>query len=236
MPHLWLQRVLISSTAPAGVTRSSIAKHRRIASLIKRFFMLIICGFLLYFLAFIAAIHHTGTIDTTQDSDVIIVLGAGLLRDGRPGWALTRRSRQAAELWQRGTAPLVLCTGGQAESHPRSEAAACRDILLASGVPAAVILLEDRSRSTEENAIYSRRIFAEIGAADAVLVSDSYHMLRARWLFQLQGIDTASSPVPADRIRNPLSYPPSLLREFLAFHWHLLKEALHIPLTHVSGI
>ena len=205
-----------------------------------RLLMLLICGFLilgaLIILAFIAAIHHTGTIDTTRDSDVIIVLGAGLLRDGRPGWALTRRSRQAADLWHRGVAPFVLCTGGQAESYPRSEAAACRYILLASGVPAAAILLEDRSRSTEENAIYSRRIFAEMGAADAVLVSDSYHMLRARWLFQLHGINTTSSPVPASRIRNPLSYASSLLREFLAFHWHLLKEILHIPLTHVSGI
>ncbi len=202
----------------------------------KRPLLLLVLGALLYCVAFIATIHHTGTQDTTQESDVIIVLGAGLLRDGRPGWALTRRSRQAADLWHAGIAPYVICTGGQAESYPRSEASACREILLAKGVATGAILMEEHSRSTEENALFSRRIFDEIGFDDAVLVSDSYHMLRASWLFQQQGIKSTNSPVPAHHIRHPLSYPHSLIREFLAFHWHLLKEVLQIPLTHLSGI
>ena len=147
-------------------------------------------GLLLYILGFGAAIHHRGTIDNAEESDVIIVLGAGLLRDGRPGWALTRRSLHGAELWRRGMAPYVLCAGGKAESYPRSEAAACREVLLSRGVPADAIILEDRSRSTEENAIFSRRVMIDEGLLDAVLVSDSYHMLRASWLFQLQGIET----------------------------------------------
>ena len=124
----------------------------------KRILMALMLGGLVYSLGFIALIHHTGTLDNTQAADVIIVLGAGLLRDGRPGQALTRRSERGAELWHRGIAPFALCTGGQAESFPRSEAAACREVLQRSGVPAAVILLEERSRSTEENASYSRPI------------------------------------------------------------------------------
>lgn len=211
-------------------------KQRKRASLLKRVMLVLISAFLLYFLIFIAVIHHTGTIDTAKESDVIIVLGAGLLRDGRPGWALTRRSLQGAELWQKGIAPNVLCAGGQAESYPRSEAAACREVLLARGLPARAIILEEQSRSTEENAIFSRRIMIEQGFKDAILVSDSYHMLRAGWLFQLQGIETTSSPAPANRIRQPLSYPVSLLREFVAFHWHFTKETFQIPLTHLNGV
>ena len=203
---------------------------------LQRLVLSIVAAALLYFLAFIATIHHTGTQDTTQESDVIIILGAGLLRDGRPGWALTRRSRQAADLWHAGIAPYIICTGGQAESYPRSEASACREILLSTGIPTSAILMEEHSRSTEENAIFSRRIFEQVGFGDAVLVSDSYHMLRASWLFRHQGINSTSSPVPAHRIRHPLSYPQSLIREFLAFHWHLIKELLQIPLTHLSGI
>ena len=190
----------------------------------------------LYLVAFIFAVHIFGTIDTAQEADAIIVLGAGLLRDGRPGWALTRRSLQAADLWRAGIAPYILCTGGQAESFPRSEADACREILRASQVPASVILLEEQSRSTEENAIFSRRILEGIGIADVVLVSDSYHMLRASWLFHLQGISTYRSPVPAQRIRSPLSYPYSLIREFVAFNWQLVKETFQIPVTHLKGV
>lgn len=204
--------------------------------LAKRLIFIILLAATLYFAVFIIAAHFFGTIDTAQEADAIIVLGAGLLRDGRPGWALTRRSLQAADLWHAGIAPYIICTGGQAESFPRSEAAACREILRASQVPAGAILLEEQSRSTEENAIFSRRIMDDMGIADVVLVSDSYHMLRASWLFQLQGITTYRSPAPAQRIRRPLSYPYSLVREFVACNWQLVKETFQIPVTHLKGI
>ena len=198
--------------------------------------LLLLLAALLYFSAFIAAIHITGTIDTAETADVIIVLGAGLRRDGRPGWALTRRTHHAADLWQAGSAPYVLCTGAQAENYPRSEAAACREILLGAGLPASAILMEESSRSTEENAIHSREILQQQGITRPILVSDSYHILRASWIFRQQGLHPLASPIPASRIRYPLFYPYSLVREFLAFHWHLFKEILNLPITHLSGI
>ena len=59
------------------------------------------------------------------------------------------------------------------------------------------ILIENNSRSTEENAIYSRQILDELGYDSAILVSDSYHILRAEWLFRDQGITAYTSPIPA---------------------------------------
>ena len=204
--------------------------------LAKRLILYMLLAVALYFIVFVATVHFYGTIDTTQEADAIVVLGAGLLRDGRPGWALTRRSLLAADLWHAGIAPYIICTGGKAENFSRSEAAACREVLLANQVPSSVILLEEQSRSTEENAIYSRRILDVRGSEDVVMVSDSYHMLRASWLFHMQGISTYRSPVPAQRIRAPLSYPYSLAREFLAFNWQLIKETFQIPVTHLNGI
>lgn len=204
--------------------------------LAKRLILILLLAAALYFLAFVAAAHFFGAIDTAQEADVIVVLGAGLLRDGRPGPALTRRSLHAAELWRAGIAPYIICTGGKAESRPRSEAAACREILLAKQAPARLIRLEEQSRSTEENAIYSRRILDGMGMNDAVLVSDSYHMLRASWLFQMQGISAYRSPAEAQRFRAPLSYAYSLTREFVAFHWQLVKQTLQLPVTHLKGI
>ena len=202
----------------------------------KRVILFCLLAAMLYFAAFVTAIHIAGRQDSTSPADVIIVLGAGLRPDGRPGPALTRRSLQAADVWRAGIAPSVICAGGQAESFPRSEADACREILQIQGLPPSAILLDDKSRSTEENALFSSRLMAERGWTSAVLVSDSYHMLRAGWLLARQDVEVYASPVPAERIHHRRSYPHSLLREFLAFHWQFLKEALNLPITHLSGL
>ena len=225
-----LKRRKRAAALPGSESDSSPSKRA------KRLILVIVIAAALYFVAFISAVHIFGAIDTAQEADAIVVLGAGLLRDGRPGWALTRRSLHAADLWRAGIAPYVICTGGQAESFPRSEAAACREILRASQVPASAILLEEKSHSTEENAIYSKPIMEASGINDVVLVSDGYHMLRASWLFEMQGIAANRSPAPARRMRSPLSYPYSLVREFVAFNWQLVKETFGFPVTHLKGV
>lgn len=201
----------------------------------KRVFPGLFAAALIYFVGFMALVQLFGAQDTAQPSDVIIVLGAGLRRDGQPSSALTKRSQHGAALWQRDLAERVVCTGGRANAYPRSEAEACREILLANGVPAHVIILETNSRSTEENAIFSKSLMDELGAQSAVLISDSYHMLRASWLFRLQGIQISRSSVPASRVNFLLLYPYAL-REFGAIHWQVLKDALGLPLTHLPGI
>ena len=203
---------------------------------IKRILLLILLAAMLYCIAFLTIIHITGATDTAEPADVIIVLGAGLRHDGRPGWALTRRSERAAGLWLEGIAPMLMCTGAQAEGFPRSEADACREILIRRGVPASAILMEEKSRSTEESAVYAGNKIDAIGHSRVVLVSDSYHMLRASWLYRRRGLTVFGSPVPASRINNPLFYPYSLAREFVAFHWFLIKEVFNLPITHVPGL
>ena len=222
-----------TGTAAPGPLRENVSPTLTVA---KRLCCLLLLAVALYFAIFVSAVRIVGSRDTAQEADAIVVLGAGLLRDGRPGWALTRRSLHAADLWSAGIAPYIICTGGQAESFPRSEAAACREILRSSQVPASAILLEELSRSTEENAIYSKRIIEAMNFADVALVSDNYHMLRASWLFQMQGIETFYSPAPARRMRPPLSYAYSVIREFAAFNWHFVKEALQIPVTRLEGV
>jgi uncharacterized SAM-binding protein YcdF (DUF218 family) len=180
-----------------------------------------------------AAIYLYGEDQHHMPADVIIVLGSGLRRDGSPGDALTRRSLWAAQLYQDGMAPAVLCTGGTGAGQPRSEAAACRELLLSRDVPAAVIHLEDSSHSTEENAIYSRQIADARGWQQAVLVTDSYHMLRASWMFNHYGIDHTRSPVPREQIRGEW-YPRHFVREILALHWYGFKFVLNLPYTNVK--
>ena len=184
-------------------------------------------------LLFSAAVFLYGRVDRAQTADVIVVLGAGLLRGDRPGPALIRRSAQAAELWQRGIANHILCAGGFGFNRARSEADACAQLLRDAGVPAAAITIEDRSRSTEENALYTREIMEAQGWQTAALVSDGYHLLRAHWLFDNQGIENWPSPAADPPFLNHLS---STLREVVAFHWLVFKSVLNLPVTYVPVI
>ena len=202
----------------------------------KRLIALAVAAALIYFSAFIAFIHFGGAADSATAADVILVLGAGLRHDGRPGWALTRRADAAADLWRKSLAPFVLCSGAKVAHIPRSEADACREILFRRGVPASAILLEEASRSTEEQAINSRAILDARGWSSVILVSDSYHIVRASWIFSRHGMRVAASPVPRERIRQRLFYPYSLLREFAAIHFYAIKELLNLPVTHLRGL
>jgi uncharacterized SAM-binding protein YcdF (DUF218 family) len=180
-------------------------------------------------------IHLFGQTDQTQKADAIVVLGAGLRRDNTPGPALTRRSNRAADLWEQGFAPVIICTGGMTGRATRSEADACKEILLQRGVPASVVLLEENSRSTEENALYTHEIFLERGWSMVLLVSDSFHMLRAKWIFEGEGFTVYTSPVALGVVRFD-EYVLFTAREVGAFHWLFVKRLLNLPYTYVGGL
>lgn len=182
-------------------------------------------------LLLIGGIVAYGRVDHADTADVIVVLGAGLNRNNGPGPALIRRADRAATLYASGVASTVICTGGYGYGRTRSEADACAELLRARGVPDAAIVLEDRSRSTEENALYTREIMDAGGWETAVVVSDGYHLLRATWIFSRAGISHTTSPAASDP---PLSlYVSAIAREVAAFHWLLVKMALNLPVTYV---
>lgn len=180
-----------------------------------------------------AAIVVYGREDRAQPADVIVVLGSGLRRDSTPGFALTRRSQRAAQLYADGLATVIICTGGYTTGRTRSEADGCREILEANGVPASAIRLEDRSRSTEENAYYARQIMEENGWRDAVLVSDGYHLLRAQWIFGQEGITVYTTPSQG---AGRWTLVTATLREIAAMHWQVVKDVLNLPVTYVPNL
>jgi len=112
--------------------------------------------------------------------DAIVVLGCRVFADGRPSLSLRRRTERAVELWRRGLAPTIVLTGGTGEA-PISEAAAAAAIARGLGVPGEALVLEERSTTTEENA---REAAAVAGVDRVLVVTDSYHALRAERVFR----------------------------------------------------
>jgi uncharacterized SAM-binding protein YcdF (DUF218 family) len=202
-----------------------------------RFKRLVLLALLLWawvVLVLLLVIDAYGRVDRAQQADVIVVLGAGLRRNNTPGPALTRRAARAVELWRAGYAPIIICTGGKPGNRTRSEADACAELVRAAGIPADAILLEDRSRSTEENALETYTLMQANNWQSAIVVSDSFHLFRALRLFRNEGLLIFTSP--AANSPPAREYVVFLAREVVAFHWQLLKEAFSLSTTYVQGI
>ncbi len=120
-----------------------------------------------------------GRVDRAQPAQAIVVLGAGILPDGQPGDSLCARTRQAVALYHRKLAPVLIFTGGQGD-FGRPESIIASEMALAQGVPATALLLEQRSTSTRENIRNAAEICHAHGWTRVIVVSDPYHLWRAR--------------------------------------------------------
>src|SRR5690606_38101425 len=128
-----------------------------------------------------------------QRADAIVVLGAGREQndpawgEDQPGLLAIERVRYAARLAKASGLPL-LTSGGLHFGEPPSEAALMADTLIRDlGVP--VRWREERSRTTWENARYSAEMLRAHGIRRVVLVTQAWHMPRARWSFEAVGFE-----------------------------------------------
>lgn len=170
--------------------------------------------------ALAALIVIYGAQDQARPADVIIVLGAGET-------GTQRRAQRATQLYQDGIAPFVLCSGGYRGPDGRREAEVCVDLVRTADVPASAIVLEPRSRTTEQNARYAAEILRARGWRDAIVVSDGFHLLRARWLFSREGVTVWTSPATQlGETGNALETLFFLLREIGALGYQSVKIAL----------
>jgi uncharacterized SAM-binding protein YcdF (DUF218 family) len=170
-------------------------------------------------------INHTGSHDEAQRADAIVVLGARVEPDGQPGPDLRVRTMHAVDLFQRGLAPYLICTGGY-HNDRLSAASVARDLAISQGVPADKILLAEGSATTREDAASAGHLMATHGWRAAILVSHPLHLERARMLFEGQGITVHPSPTSTDLAAIPRKTRAWLTaREAVGIVWIYLEEA-----------
>ncbi|MFR9750069.1 YdcF family protein [Nocardia sp. 004] len=136
----------------------------------------------------------------------IVVLGYGLLPDGslRP----ELHNRLTAAWLQSIAAPFspIVVTGG----NPRNgitEAEAMRRWLLAHGVPAARIHVENRAGSTVQNALFSTRMLRAAGATSAIVVTSPNHIRRAVADFLVAGTKVVGATTSLEQLVSQLPPP-----------------------------
>jgi uncharacterized SAM-binding protein YcdF (DUF218 family) len=137
---------------------------------------------------------------TPHDIQAIVVLSGYMRRapDGSPvlGDDSLVRTVHAASLYHAlGARPLVATGGPRPDLGPGvSIAGRMRDLLVQLGVAPADVIVEGESRSTYENAAFTRRVLDARGARRILLVTEALHMPRSVVVFRSQGFDVVPAP------------------------------------------
>lgn len=140
-----------------------------------------------------ASITYIGETSEPSEADVIIILGAGVWPHG-PSPALSARTLQAAEIYERWLAENLILSGGLGQ-YPPTEAEAMQEILLDLDIDPKVMVLDKQAKNTEENIKYSKQIMEEHGWQRAIIVTDPFHLKRALLLAQNYEIEASGAPV-----------------------------------------
>ena len=120
----------------------------------------------------------------------IVILGKRLNNNGTLRKVAYRRIELALQAYELFKADRIILSGGMPNRRAgRSEACAMAEVLAEKGIDNSKLILEDRSRTTFENAVYSVSLAEKCSINDLVVVTSPEHMnrpiLNPRRLFRL---------------------------------------------------
>jgi uncharacterized SAM-binding protein YcdF (DUF218 family) len=123
---------------------------------------------------------------------------------------------------QLGKGQRLLVTGGMGKHSP-AEAHVMRQLALEAGIAATHIVMEEYAMSTLQSARRCAPILQQHGWANALLVTDHYHLPRAVLIFRALGIQVrGSAPQAGPYSRKRWKRWYYFGRETLAFAWYVL--------------
>lgn len=161
-------------------------------------------GFGVWLLSFVvleAVIVSGSKTDAAPNAQYLVVLGAGLNGE-TPSLIYSARLEAAAAYLRENPDTLAVVTGGQGPGETISEASAGARYLEAHGVARERIVLEDASTSTSENVRFALEHIPD--GAVTVMVTNEFHVFRARWIARKNGLDATglAAPTPKAYLRH----------------------------------
>ena len=121
----------------------------------------------------------------------VVVLGARVDEGGVASPTLAARVREGVEASRSGA--LLVISGGVGDFGP-AEGEVGRGLAVDAGIAPHRLRAETMSHSTRENARESAKVLRQEGVACVQLVSDPYHLARARWAFEREGLQVTLRP------------------------------------------
>lgn len=129
--------------------------------------------------------------------NILVVLGYPADDSGQPSPILKARLDKAIELYKKGQAEKVILTGA-AVDNKYVESDVMADYCRLHGIPEQDILKESDARNTYENARMVKRIMHDMGYKKALVVTSSFHKMRAELFFsrQMDDVQIVAAPFP----------------------------------------
>ncbi len=122
----------------------------------------------------------------------IVVLGSGYSpdpsvdRNSHLSQDALARLLEGVEIWRKVKPCKLILSGG-----PPAAAQAMKDVAISLGIPQQEIILEEKSRNTEQEAQFIKPM---VGSTPFILVTSASHMPRAMGLFQKLGMHPIAAP------------------------------------------
>lgn len=118
-------------------------------------------------------------------ADCVIVLGAGVLPDGRPSAMLEDRLLAGIALYKDGAAPKLLVSGDHGRKN-YDEVNSMKAYAMDREVPSEDVFMDHAGFSTYESLYRAKTVF---GARRVIIVTQRYHLYRALYIARSLGLD-----------------------------------------------
>ena len=165
---------------------------------------------------FMWQVEQAAKVTSDKNADAAIILGAAVYGN-EPSPVFRERIRHGVNLYKEGRVEVLIFTGGTPKKGYPPEAEVGKNVALKEGIPEQSIIVENRSRDTEENFIFTKKQIQGLNLNSFLIVRDPYHMYRAMNVAQDQGFTNAyPSPTPTSRFNEPKSQWSFLLNETLS--------------------
>lgn len=187
------------------------------------------------FCATVWQVYQTGkqVLPEGSHADAAVVLGAAAW-DKRPSPVFRERINHAITLYQSRRVDKIAFTGGTPKKGFMTEAEVGRRYAIKQGIPARHIVLENTSRSTYENLRNIKPVLQAHDIRSIVIVSDPYHLARARAMAEDLGLNAQVSATPTTLYGSGKKRDRFLTQESYAlflYYWESLSDRLWIWLT-----
>ena len=146
--------------------------------------------------------------------DGIIVLGGAMdefISEARDALVLDlngSRMTEAVALSRRFPSTPLIFSGGSAtfSTHKLTESEVARRFFIAMGVAPDRLLFEDKSRNTDENAVFTRELIKPKPNQTYLLVTSGFHMPRSMGIFRRQGFNVIAWPADYQTLGDSRDY------------------------------
>lgn len=169
--------------------------RRRILKWAALLAILVLVSIGLYWIYLYQQVRFVAGRDQSHVAEAIVVLGAAQY-NGRPSKVFKARLDHALQLYQDGYSRTIITTGSYGGDPNFSEAQVGTQYLAERGVDEADIITEQASVTTHDSIRAISDIVKSKQWKTVLVVSDGFHLYRAKEMFADEGIKAYTSPAP----------------------------------------